>query len=189
MRLSSLDNMKKRNKNANRLSKNCWPASPGFSLVELVVSMTGGAAIFCLAIGTVQQTLRLSKEGSARAEHQLAVARLGQQFRSDVHRLSEFRLVNDASPEVTIKSENEAPVIYKVAGASVTREVIKTASSAVAREIYRLDSRCSVRFESADDQHMSLVIVRNSPDGEMLENRIVARTGRLFALQTVKKGQ
>lgn len=222
----------------------------GFSLVELVVSMTGGAAVFCLAIATIEHTMKLSNECSGRAEHQQTVARLGQQFRSDVHQVNEFRLeasngvklstlVTYRQPSLTARqpagaspdspqlpagqeskefvltthplanenaAANHAPsrttdsalrltadsgeiITYTVVGSTVTREGTKPGSDIVTRETYRLHKQCSAQLESKDAQHISLLIVRHPPDGgELLENRIVAHAGRLFSLQTLRKG-
>ncbi len=123
--------------------------------------------------------MNLSNQCDARAAHQMAVARLGQQFRKDVHRSNSFSVEIATATTALLKNEGDTSTItYKVDGSTVTREATMTDSSKVAREIYQLDRQSSARIDSTDSRHLSLLIVRRPPDGsELLENRIVARLG------------
>ena len=160
---------------------------PGMSLVELIVSMTGGAVVFCLAVGTLEQTMKLSKDGAARTEHQATLARLSQQFRNDVHASSEFQLTDQAIPELVLRRSQSPTVHYKVAGAIVTREELREGSNRAAREEYRLAESSSVSLAVDPDNRLELKIMRRTADGDIPEGHVVARLNRLTSLQQLEK--
>ncbi len=169
-------------------------ASPrlGFSLIELIVTMTAGAIVFGLSVSAVDRTMKLSQDASARAEHQLALARLGRQLRSDVHAADDFHSITENSTiRLEMKSEQSTTVTYKFNGSTVTRESTQKGTTAVSRETYRLAGTSRVRLDAdpAAANRLELAIVRQTPEGDVLESRIVARAARLIPLQTLKKGQ
>lgn len=168
------------------------PSQPGFSLVELIVTMTAGAIVFGLSISAVERTMKLSKDASARAEHQLTVARLGRQLRSDVHAANGFHSITENSTiRLEMVSDQSPTVTYKITGSTVTRESTQKGSTIVSRETFRLADTCRVRMDvnPAEASRLDMAFVRLTPEGEMLEGHIVARPARLFPLQTLKKGQ
>lgn len=168
------------------------PSQPGFSLVELIVTMTAGAVVFALSINAVERTMKLSKDASARAEHQLTVARLGRQLRSDVHAANGFHSITENSTiRLEMVSDQSPTVTYKFTGSTVTRESTQKGATVISRETFRLADTYRVRLDvnPAEANRLDMAFVRLTPEGEKLEGHIVARPARLFPLQTLKKGQ
>lgn len=162
----------------------------GFTLMELVVGMTAGVIVFALAINTVEQTMKVSRDASAQSEHRLAVARFGQHLRSDAHSASAIESANqDSLVRLTLTGESLPKIVYTFDGSTITRESPSTTSTNVLRETYRLASNCKVRIDQADSERVSVSVLRQIPDGEMLDSRIAARAARWLPLQPFKKGE
>lgn len=161
-----------------------------FSLIELIVGMTAGAVVFALAISTIERTMQLSRDSSERAEHQLAVDHFGQLLRSDAHAANEFRLITqDSEVQLTLKGNSSPEIAYRFVDSTITRVTTSADSSKVHRENFRLASNCKVRVDKVDAQRIELAIVRQTPEGELLDSRIAARLARLVSLQSIKKGE
>jgi hypothetical protein len=149
--------------------------------------MTGSAAIFYLAIAIVERTMHLSKDGSARHDHQMALARLGQQFRYDAHQAKEAKLDDDARL-ITFSSANGNSVTYKIDGTDVHRETAGREPGKTAREVYRLADDSVVRIETSKPAIAQLTVLRKTHEAERLECRVAAQTARLGSLQSPTKG-
>lgn len=161
-----------------------------FSLVELVIGMTCGAIVFALAIRTVEQTMKLSNDSSARSQHQMTLARLQNHLRNDVHDASAAQLSkDDASPQLTLQYGAARSIRYNVEGSTVTRISSDDEANVIERETYRLAKECRVRFEASEKMRVKMSVTRQTLAGEMLESRLAARVNRLASLQNTQKGE
>jgi prepilin-type N-terminal cleavage/methylation domain-containing protein len=116
-----------------------------FTLVELLMTMTMGSSLMLLAIGLVHQSMSMSKLAKIRGDHDRTLARLAQQFRSDIHRATE--LVSVSNDAVKLKLVEESYVTYKRDAAIVTRELM-VPTGVEARELFRFDEWCTATFSS-----------------------------------------
>ncbi len=155
-----------------------------FTLVELLTTMTMGSSLMLLAVGLVHQSMSMSKLAKIRGEHDQSLARLAQQFRSDVHTASE--LISISSESLTLRLTDESMVIYKRESANVTWA--KTGlSSEVAHETFRFDERCLATFtKQSNPNRVVLQIERPVESTEFsppVDLRVIAVVGRWHQLE------
>lgn len=158
------------------------------SLIELVVAMTGSAVVFGLAVGAVQQSMKLSSHAKAQLEHQQTLARLCQQFRSDIRNASSVTLTSDPL-QLKLVDMAARKVTYNVEVSTVLRESDRSNQQGSAREQFRLAAGTQIRLAAMDAEHFQLAVVRSNPEGERLEREVVATMHRLLGLQSLKKEQ
>lgn len=155
-----------------------------FTLVEMLMTMTMGSSLMLLAIGLVHQSMSMSKLAKVRGEHDQSLARLAQQFRSDVHLASE--LVSFSPDLIHLKLADDSTVTYKREAATVTRDKTGPGTD-IARELFRFDERCMATFTS--ETYPECVVlqverrVENSEVSSPVELRVVAVLGRWQQLE------
>lgn len=71
----------------------------GFTLVELLVSLTLGSVLLTLGLSLVHRTMRVDSAAKANAEVERVAGRLSQALRYDVHRASELQLPDNSAPD------------------------------------------------------------------------------------------
>ena len=146
--------------------------------------MTMGSSLMLLAIGLVHQSMSMSKLAKVRWEHDQSLARLAQQFRSDVHLASE--LISASSDLLSLKLADDSTVTYKREVANLTWE--KTGpKSEVAREMFRFDEGCVATFANEKNpDRIVLQIERRLESTEFstpVDLRVVAVVGRWQQLE------
>ncbi len=155
-----------------------------FTLVEMLMTMTMGSSLMLLAIGLVHQSMSMSKLSKTRGEHDRSLARLAQQFRSDVHLAS--ALVSVSSDAVSLKLADESTVTYERAAANVTRAT-SGPNAEVARELFSFDERCVATFAAeANQSRVRLQIERRLENTEVpspIDLRVIASVGRWQSLE------
>jgi prepilin-type N-terminal cleavage/methylation domain-containing protein len=155
-----------------------------FTLVEMLMTMTMGSSLMLLAIGLVHQSMSMSKLAKVRGEHDQTLARLAQQFRSDVHLASE--LISVSADSIHLKLADETTVTYKGEAANLAR--VKTGpGSDIARELFRFDERCTATFASeAKPERAVLQVERRVESAEIssaVDLRVAAVVGRWQQLE------
>ena len=158
--------------------------SRAFTLVEMLMTMTMGSSLMLLAIGLVHQSMAVSKLSKTREEHSRSLARLAQQFRSDVHLAT--ALVSVSPDSVSLQLADESTVIYQRDAANVTRET-SGPNREMARELYSFDERCVATFANeADPNRVRLQVERRLENTEVpsqLDLRVIAVVGRWQLLE------
>ena len=152
----------------------------GFTLIEILATMTMGSGLMLLAIGMVHQMMKLSTETHAIADEHRTVSRLARQFRNDTHLAESFLQTEPTA--IALKLSNETTVAYSINLNEVVRNEMGGEQS-IRREQYRLPADFSVRIKSQNEpQRLVLTISRDSEfraASPRVEREISAVVGRL----------
>lgn len=124
----------------------------GFTLIEVLVVITVGTAVFGAAIGV----LYLLKEAQVAAQERLAsgraVSRLAEAFRDDVHGAAAMERLGQGSAEEGVVWHLEIPpdtdVEYRFSSAAVERT--QRIGHSTVRETYRLPPGTRATFEPGE---------------------------------------
>jgi hypothetical protein len=131
----------------------------GYSLIEMLLVMTGLALLFGVSVGTIHMLLRLDRGNRARLGETATVSRLARQFRHDVHAATSaqrdgkglvFRLLDGRNVE------------YVTEGGRLMR-VEARAAETVGREVFRMPSRGSTTWDVREDGGRSWAIMVLEP--------------------------
>ena len=142
------------------------PIRRGFSLVELLVVMACMTVMFALSSQILIRLWTTVRETREQGELAGSLARIGVQFREDVHR---SRAANtDESCELVLEDGN------RVAYAFTTGRLFRTETSGVDvvhRESYTLPANCEVRFakETADQATVIELSIAAAPGSSSQE--------------------
>lgn len=118
----------------------------GFTLTELMVTMSLGSGLMMLAVGLVHQTMRLTSEARWRAAEHRTIWRLVDQFRRDVHRAD--AVVVDSPESIRMVVAGLGDVTYTVRWAGCDRVVGTEQETGSSHESYRLQAGGQITFES-----------------------------------------
>jgi len=91
----------------------------GISLIELILALSLGSTVMVLAVTLVHRTLTHVSIAAERFDHQTAMNRLVQSFRSDVHRATDAQL---SSPNLLrLRMPDDVVVTYRCQSGVVRR--------------------------------------------------------------------
>jgi hypothetical protein len=112
----------------------------GVTLVEMMVLITGVAAMLGLTVLMLQLLLRLDVDSRARFDTAGILARLAEQFRSDVHKAVSARLVGQPSKPAVLRIEVEPgrAIEYEVKGLNKVVRVESKQGKLVRSESYEI---------------------------------------------------
>ncbi len=131
----------------------------GFTLIELIVSMSIGSLLTSLAIGVVIQSMTMTTSTTAWIDEERAANRLVEQFRRDARHASTF--IVESAQNVAMQLSSGA-VTYRVEENQVIRE--ETFSDDVAaRDRFFVGWHRTVAFaETTNPVGMSLAVTRDT---------------------------
>jgi hypothetical protein len=146
-------------------------ARRGITIIEVLVVLTGVAAMLGLCAVTIQLLLRLNADGQARLSASAALDRLATQFREDVHACDAAELVEKAAGKpdgaaATLRT-NRGPqlvITYEARDGRIAR-VESDSGKASRHESYLLDRGSAVHFERRDDgprRFVAMVVSRRA---------------------------
>lgn len=139
----------------------------GFTLTELLITMTAGSILMILAVGMVHQSMHLTSATRREADEHRSVSRLASQFRQDVRMADQVLIESASSVRLTIPQHGEVTYVAETAACVRTRSVASTTSAAdgrVSRETYRLQPGGQVSFEMLEQpRRAALVVSRGDP--------------------------
>ena len=148
----------------------------GFSLIEMLLTMTVGSALMALAMTLLQQAMTLSSQTRRQCDSDRATHRLCEQFRRDAHTAS---AVTTNTSDETVFTVDSDSVIYRVLDGTVTR----TKSTHQEKERYDLGAAASVTIEMLDQPERISLTVRRQPTlkhvGPRIDRQIAVTVGRL----------
>jgi prepilin-type N-terminal cleavage/methylation domain-containing protein len=125
----------------------------GYALIELMVVMTVTAIILTLSAGMIHLLLKLERSSRTASEQANDLARLGRDFRADVHASIEDYTTLEAVPKrfganrMRLKVSENRTVEYQVRPGDILRTV-REGDKVRHFETYRRPSRTSARFWS-----------------------------------------
>jgi hypothetical protein len=130
----------------------CQPRR-GITIIEVIVVMTGVAALLGLSVVLLQLLMKL--DGEARGQFQGAVAleRLAHQFRQDVHGSTAARLEKPAganTEDLRLEPGPDRSVEYQPRGEAILR-IETQKGKVVRRETYSIPRSTGARFELRDE--------------------------------------
>jgi prepilin-type N-terminal cleavage/methylation domain-containing protein len=143
----------------------CRAQPRGFTLIEMLVVMTGVSAVLGLCVVTIQLLMRVSTDAQERRGAAAALGRLAEQFREDVNGCDDAQL--GASGELRLGDGPRASVRYAARDGRMER-VESTGGQATRHETYALGKGASATFERRDDgprQFLVLVVSRKARAG------------------------
>jgi len=141
---------------------NPWNRSRrGFTIIELLVVITGVAIMLGLCAITLRLLMQLGVDGQARLTGAVALERLSRQLRDDVHACQAAELVADLKDPfkpagLRLKMELDHSVTYEAHDGSVVRDESRS-GKAVRHESYSLPPRRVARFEERQEAAHRLV--------------------------------
>jgi prepilin-type N-terminal cleavage/methylation domain-containing protein len=136
----------------------------GYLLIEMLVALTVGAVILGIGVGMLHMLLRTEQTGRNRVPQARIVARLAEQFRSDVAAATN-QTSGPQKTEWRFEMAGDRVVTYRASPGEVERDE-RIAGKLVRHESYVLPSGCSAAIavqRKATPAVVSLVIADNSP--------------------------
>lgn len=147
-------------------------ARRGFTLIEMVVTITVGSIIMLSAVTIVHRAMNVRVSTIDHFEQARKLERFISQWRQDVHRASSVLL--DDSRTCTLLNEN-SQVQYQIDGASVSRtespdeqsdftdsrQVLPNTSQS--SQLLRLSPRVSMQFSAAHDDELTFKAIEELP--------------------------
>ena len=161
----------------------------GYSLIEMTVVITTGAAMMANAVGLVGSMLRLDRHCRDYAHQRGALSRLADQFRRDVHAAVSFKTVDAPAgagqPAWQLQLTPKQTVEYRVrAGELVRTEHVE--GKIRSTESYRLPAHTTVAIQLDERAKPPVVSLRLAADGQQ-PAALGARASRIDA--TLAKDQ
>ena len=158
----------------------------GISLIEVVVLMTGVAAMLGLTVIMLQLLMKLDADSRARLDTAGVLARLAQQFRGDVHTASAARLLEQRPKAGVLRIEPgpDRAIEYQVKGTNKLLRVETLKAKTVRTERYEIARGGSIDLVLKQDgghQFASLTVDRRASKYQTDPPRlfeILAQVGR-----------
>ena len=165
---------------------------PGYTLAELVATMSVGTVLLGLATGAIHRTMRLESQSHERADVHRVSLRLSASFRRDVHRANDLRLDTEADQGVALHLSipEAAEIVYRINGARVLRR--QQLDKQPATEVFDFPDSYAIKITQPKAQQLALHV---ETDSESLTNpaqtvlRVTAEIGRLLRLARFEERQ
>ncbi len=149
----------------------------GFSLLEMILTMSVGSVLMVLAMTVLQQAMTLSTQAREQREADAALNRLCDQFRRDVHDADTVDLSQDDAVLLMIRDE---VVDYDLSSPRARRSVLgrvrmsagKEAREPKARESYDVGASTQFSIERLESPQRVMLTVRRLSPLRHLEPRI-----------------
>jgi len=124
----------------------------GFTLVELLLSMTVGSVLMALALGMVHRAMRVESTAHTHAGVERTATRLSRQFRHDIHQ-AESVFIGDqpaGASSLRLMVPDKNPITYQVEKSRVRREQ-PLGDEQIHREFFSFPEGFAVRFTELDE--------------------------------------
>ena len=157
----------------------------GYSLIEMIVVMTIATVIVGLAAAMLHLLLRTERNGRQQMHRSAALARLADQFRSDVHAAAHQPVPDDANPSCwTFELKAGRNVQYRGQAGQIER--VETLGGKIERrESYALppDATVWIATPANSQPAVATLIVRESSNRDI---RIAAVLGKDHRFEKLK---
>ncbi len=136
-------------------------ARRGFTLTELLITMTAGSALMVLAVGLVHQSMHLTSAARRGADEHRAMSRLASQFRADIRMADRVTLESDSQIRISIPEQGE--VTYIAEAATCARTIADPSAgdrnAQAGRESYQLQPGGLMRFEMLEQPRRAALVL------------------------------
>jgi type II secretory pathway pseudopilin PulG len=140
----------------------------GWTLIELVATMTVATTMFGLLFALIHGFFRLERRSREELLARSSLARLAAQFRDDVHAaqaLAPAPAANAASPAGwDLRLDGDWRVEYRVVDEGLDR-VERVGDRVERRELYRLPAGMAATVDLPTEKTGSIAVLRIAPDG------------------------
>ena len=151
----------------------------GYSLIETVAMMGAGAAMMAIAVGVLHMLMRLEQVSRDEVRQRVAVDRLADQFRRDVHAADRFTPVDategeDSRPAWQLALEAGHAVEYR----AEQKELLRTERAegeVVKLESFSLPARATVSIDLVGEAAPGIVSLQIARDGSQAPGPIWRR--------------
>jgi prepilin-type N-terminal cleavage/methylation domain-containing protein len=159
----------------------------GFTLIEMLLTLTVGSTLMMLAMGLVHQSLLYATLTRSRGDDDRISASLIRQFRDDAHEATAVELEGDASIGLIFESA-ERRINYTIHDTGIVRQC-HYAGKQVQREEFMLSEQGRLQLEVLDQPPRAILAVRRSTtlagDSSREDRRVEAVIGRRLQFQAV----
>jgi prepilin-type N-terminal cleavage/methylation domain-containing protein len=146
--------------------------TPGFTLVEMLVTMTVSTTLLVLASGMIHQTMTLHSQGRLQGDRQRTALRLARQFRHDIQHSHQVSLQQDgAAMTLKIRQPTAVTVTYSTQNSRIVRDQ-PHANGQHQRELFAFTPNDRARFELLSDPHRAALVVTHPVDSITEKERI-----------------
>ena len=121
----------------------------GVTIIEVIVLMTGVAAMLGLSVILLQLLMKLDADSRSRFDAAASLARLARQFRHDVHAAGSVRLVEQPASKAAVLRIDSGPdraIDYRVKGEDRIVRVETGKGTEVRRESFLVPRSSSIRL-------------------------------------------
>lgn len=132
----------------------------GFTLTELLITLSAGSAITVLAVGMLHRSMQLTMMARRGAAEHHTIARLATQFRADVRRARQVQL--DSDQQLQIWQPPYGNVRYQAENPNCIRTIVMSADNeggTVGHEDFQLQPGGRIRFELLEQPQRVVMIV------------------------------
>ncbi|QDT00791.1 PulJ/GspJ family protein [Adhaeretor mobilis] len=148
--------------------------SRGFTLVELLISISVGSVLLGLAINMVSRTMRVESGTRTQSQVERTALRLSRQFRSDVHQatsitfiVQQTQLASKQAPTLQLEVPGQGPITYQVQPAGLIRLQqrmdAKTQQNQAYHDLYAFPQDYQVQFtELAEPARAVLTLLKET---------------------------
>lgn len=150
----------------------------GFTLVELLTTVTVGSTLMVLALNLVHQTMLLSQAARDRCQRMQSTNLFIDQFRQDIHAAKSVVVTPDQ--ELTVEFENVAAVIYRAIDNRITREQ-QPINDRAHRETLNLGDHAHCHFKllkSPSRVALTIASETDIADSQRVDRHVEAVVGR-----------
>jgi prepilin-type N-terminal cleavage/methylation domain-containing protein len=152
----------------------------GFTLIEMLLTMSVGSLLMVLAMTLLQQAMTLSSQTRSQCDADRVIHRLCEQFRRDAHSAS--AVSTDDQLVVTLVGDSKN-IVYRFLNSTVTRS---TSGESIENEQYDLGKSANVTIEMLEQPEQIRLTVLREPKlkhiGPRIERQIALTVGR-FAVK------
>lgn len=141
----------------------------GYTLVELLMTLTVGSTLLVLAIGMVHKSMLISESTQRRCEQLLATDRFVEQFRNDLHYGKQVDC--DSASELSVVCGDNSKIAYRAEANRITREQ-SLDTNQIRREELVLDDNSFGQFKKHSQSNITGLTIRSNIDLCDTETRI-----------------
>ncbi len=134
---------------------------PGWQLIELSIVLAVLAIISVVATRTIIALMAIESRSGQALQDAEVLERLGQQWRSDLHRATEVTVAENGT-RIEIRQLDAATVTYRTSGRRLSREEADARRRTPSRETFAASAR-TWRFEESDNGRLVTMVRESAP--------------------------
>lgn len=160
----------------------------GFTLIELMMTITVGSTLLILAVGLVHQAMSFGSQSRDQADQARSRNRLATAFRQDVQQAKSCQI--DSDQQLNLSMADGSQVTYLATANQVSRTQ-PLDNGQTRHESFEFSAISTIVFERLSEPDLAvLTIVRSLPTAETrIESQVAAVIGRRQMLQQAEVSQ